>query len=273
MIEPYYNEDGIQIYNADVRTLDASGLGAFFAFVTSPPYNVGIQYDATDDALGWEEYGELADATAKLAMSVLADGGRTWVNVVPIVPIKPIPAGYHSGRSSNRRTSLLGIWSSALEAAGLDPWDIVSWATAGKGPGCAWGSWGTPSGPNMRGEWEAIAVHSKGPWQRTTPDRWRHWKDGDGDWISLTKNVWRIQPEARGPGDHPAPFPTALATRCIRLSTYPDEGVFDPFCGSGSTLVAAKRLGRRAVGVEISERYCEIAAQRLGQGVLDFGGR
>ncbi len=91
--------------------------------------------------------------------------------------------------------------------------------------------------------------------------------------VDLTTNVWRIKPQQRGAdaGDHPAPYPVELARRCIRLSTWPNEIVFDPFTGSGSTLVAAKQLGRRAIGFEVSERYCEIAAKRLAQGVLDFG--
>ena len=67
---------------------------------------------------------------------------------------------------------------------------------------------------------------------------------------------------------HPATFPYALARDHIR--TWPNEGdvVLDPMAGSGTTLLAAKRLGRRAIGIEIEERYCEIAARRLSQEVM-----
>ena len=126
----------------------------------------------------------------------------------------------------------------------------------------------------MRGEWEIILATFTGPtWQRDTPEQFKRTKDTRGGWIELTTNVWRIQPEPRGPetGHHPAPFPTTLADRCIRLSTWPGETVLDPFMGSGSTLRAAKDLGRKAIGIELSERYCEIAAKRMGQEVLDFG--
>jgi site-specific DNA-methyltransferase (adenine-specific) len=63
-----------------------------------------------------------------------------------------------------------------------------------------------------------------------------------------------------------------VARRCIRLSSWPGETVLDPFAGSGTTLLAARQLGRRAIGVEASERYCELAVERLAQGELAFDG-
>lgn len=71
---------------------------------------------------------------------------------------------------------------------------------------------------------------------------------------------------------HPCPFPQPLVNRCITATTSEGDLVLDPFSGSGTTLVAAKQAGRKAVGVDISEPYCEIAAKRLAQDVLDFGG-
>ena len=82
----------------------------------------------------------------------------------------------------------------------------------------------------------------------------------------LVTNVWRVQPTV--PNGHPAPFPVELASRAIWLSTWPGEVVLGPFARTGSILVAARVLGRRAICIEVSERYCELAARRLAQGAL-----
>jgi DNA modification methylase len=87
----------------------------------------------------------------------------------------------------------------------------------------------------------------------------------------MTGGIWRTPPGESTRTGHPAVMPVALAERCIRLSTWPGEVVADPFAGTGTTLVAAKRAGRRAVGIEQSKRYCEIAAGRLAQQVLSVG--
>ena len=80
------------------------------------------------------------------------------------------------------------------------------------------------------------------------------------------KDVWEINPE-RG-NNHPAPYPITIPARCIK-SACPENGlIFDPFLGSGTTAVAAKQLNRNFIGIEISEKYCEIARQRLRQEVL-----
>jgi len=94
------------------------------------------------------------------------------------------------------------------------------------------------------------------------------WEPGSHRWLS----VWPIRPVSdQGTDGHPCPFPATIPKRCISATTSPGDLVLDPFMGSGTTLRAAKDLGRRAIGIEISEAYCEIAAKRLGQGVLDLG--
>ena len=63
--------------------------------------------------------------------------------------------------------------------------------------------------------------------------------------------------------NHPAPFPVELPLRCMKLFSYVDDVVLDPFMGSGSTIVAASRCDRRAIGIDMDKEYCGIALERI----------
>lgn len=89
------------------------------------------------------------------------------------------------------------------------------------------------------------------------------WSLDGNQWTS----VWRVRQEI-GMDGHPCPFPEGLPSRCITATTDPGDTVLDPFMGSGTTMRAAKDLNRKAIGCDVSEAYCEIAAKRMAQEVL-----
>jgi site-specific DNA-methyltransferase (adenine-specific) len=261
---PFYDDDQVTLYCADFRAFDVEAESAA-AVVTSPPYNVGLAYDAGNDALDWTAYWDMAGDVADLMAVALASGGRSWVNTAVAVPGQPDRVG----GSVKCRVMLAYHWAMALERAGIALVDQVAWCSA-RGAGTAWGSWESPTAPNLRGDWESVLVGCKDDWERTPPPEAEGWRDRVGDWAALCSTVWHLPPARRD--GHPAPFPVELARRAIRLSTWPGEVVLDPFAGSGTTLLAARQLGRRAIGVERSERYCELAVTRLAQGSFDFKG-
>lgn len=130
---------------------------------------------------------------------------------------------------------------------------------------------GSPRQPDPPGEWaDRLVWDKKRPGMNGGPWRYRH------ESIYVTKGFVRTDNAAVSiieawpdQTDHIHAKPLALMLRLVAAA--PPGAIADPFAGSGSTLVAAKQLGRRAIGVEIDERYCEIAAKRLTQGVFDFG--
>lgn len=77
--------------------------------------------------------------------------------------------------------------------------------------------------------------------------------------------IFKINPSSASLSGHPALFPLEIPRRLIRYYTWPGDTVYDPFCGSGTTLLAAREMGRRAIGVEKNVEYCELAARRLAQ--------
>jgi site-specific DNA-methyltransferase (adenine-specific) len=246
---PYYQSEGIEIYHADIRDLGAFPTAA--AVVTSPPDNAGVDYDTHDDSMTEDDYRDLARAARRAISASLSFDGRAWVNV---------------------GASQLHVWLDSLASAGLIEYVLVCWDYGISTSTTAWGSWRSPAAPHLRYGWEPVICARVEAWARIPPAGMESRRDSFDDWATLCRNVWGIPPGASTTSAHRVVMPLEMARRCIRLSTWPGEVVLDPFAGSGTTLVAARQLGRKAIGIEISERYCELAAHRLDQGAFDFGG-
>jgi site-specific DNA-methyltransferase (adenine-specific) len=229
--------------SADMASIPDNGVALAF---TSPPYNVGKEYD---DNLGLDAYLELIAGVAREVYRVLRPGGRYVINIANLgrKPYIPLHALYYALHGE----------------AGFLPMGEIIWRK-GKGASgnCAWGSWQSAKSPRLRDIHEYLLVFAKQAYSR--PDRGES-DIGRDEFMEATLSVWEIAPESAKRVGHPAPFPEALAARVIRLFSYVGDVVLDPFAGSGTTCVAALRNGRRYAGYEIDAAYCALAEQRLAQ--------
>ena len=125
------------------------------------------------------------------------------------------------------------------------------------------GVWYNPAGTG-RGPWGFILAHLI----------FYYGKDPHAGRKAIASSTWAKNDSVTAfrKNGHPCPKPVRFTKWLVTKGSVENEVVLDPFCGSGTTLVAAKNLGRRAIGIEIEERYCEIAAKRLSQEVFDFQG-
>ena len=246
----------------DARRMDSVADGSVALVVTSPPYFAGKQYEeelGRDGIPGsYAEYlGLLTDVFAD-CVRALEPGGRMAVNVANL------------GRKPYRSLAadVIGILQDDLHL--LLRGEIVWRKGEGAAGNCAWGSYRSPGNPVLRDTTERIVVAGKGRFDRAQPRRARA-RAGLPDratvsadeFMAATLDVWDIPPESARRVAHPAPFPVELPARLIELYTYADDLVLDPFMGSGSTLIAAARLGRRYVGYDLDPDYVAIARERV----------
>jgi site-specific DNA-methyltransferase (adenine-specific) len=214
--------------------------------VTSPPYNVGKEYD---EDLSLDEYLAFLGRVWKETWRVLVPGGRMCINIAnlgrkPYIPLHAF------------------ISEQAIQSGFLMRGEIIWNKAASASPSTAWGSWKSASNPILRDVHEYILVFCKQSFKRQNPSKRLSTITRD-EFLEYNKSVWNMKAESARKVGHPAPFPVELPRRLIQLYTFENEIVLDPFMGSGQTAIAARKSHRHYIGYEIDENYVALANQRI----------
>ena len=248
----------------DARHMDGVADGSGALVVTSPPYFAGKQYEEELEREGvpasYLEYLEMLTDVFAECTRKLEPGGRIAVNVANL------------GRKPYRSLSADVIRILEHDLGLLLRGELIWQKGEGASGSCAWGSFRSATNPVLRDITERVVVASKGRFDRARSVKQRA---AEGlphestvmteDFMALTLDVWSIPPESARKVGHPAPFPVELPEQLIRLYTFADDLVLDPFMGSGSSMVAAATPGRRYVGYDLDPSYVEIARRRVAE--------
>ena len=216
--------------------------------LTSPPYNFGINYENTNDVNIWEDYFNKLFNIFRECVRVLKDSGRIIINVQPMFS-DYIPT-HHLISNFFLKEGL--IWKGEII------WEKNNYNCKY----CTWGSWKSPSSPYLKYSWEFVEIFCKNSLK----------KEGDKNNIDIDSEEfkkwvygkWSIAPERNMKKyKHDAMFPEELVKRLLKLFSYKNDIVLDPFNGAGTTTKVAKQLNRKFIGIDISEEYCKTAEDRL----------
>lgn len=216
--------------------------------ITSPPYNFGINYHNSDDINIWDNYFNKLFSIFGECIRVLKDSGRIIVNIQPMFS-DYIPSHHII---SNFFLQLGMIWKGEII------WEKNNYNCKY----CTWGSWKSPSAPYLKYSWEYIEIFCKNSLK----------KEGNKENIDIESEEfkkwvyakWTIAPERNMKKyNHDAMFPEELVRRLIKLFSYKNDIILDPFNGVGTTTKVAYELERRYIGIDISDEYCKTAIKRI----------
>lgn len=217
---------------------------------TSPPYNFGLDYSSTDDDDGWKNYFDKLFAIFDECIRILKFGGRIIINTQPLfsdyIPSHHIISNFFIQKKL--------IWKGEII------WEKNNYNCKYT----AWGSWKSPSNPYLKYTWEFLEIFCKGDLKHIgeksgadiTADEFKKWV--------IAK--WSVAPERKMKEyGHPAMFPEELVKRVLKLFSFENDVILDPFNGVGTTTAVAKKMGRRYIGIDISKEYCQKAEKRIVQ--------
>jgi modification methylase len=237
-----------RVFCGSSESMAALPASSVHLMVTSPPYNASKEYDAD---LTLDEYRGLLKRVFSETYRVLVPGGRACINVANLGRKPYIPL--HSY-----------IIRDMLEIGYLMRGEIIWNKASSASPSTAWGTWLSAANPVLRDAHEYILVFSKGSFDRQ-PLQGRASTISRDEFLEYTRSVWTFAAESARKVGHPAPFPIELPYRLLCLYTFSGEVVLDPFCGSGTTCLAALKTGRHYVAYDVVAEYVKLAEKRIEQ--------
>ena len=251
----HFKRNNLSIFHGNV--LNKTLFNEEFAdlIVTSPPYNVGIDYNNNNDELSYEQYLDFSAKWMKNCYDWSNHQARFLLN---------IPLDKNKGGQKSVGSDLTKI----AQDVGWNYHSTIVWNEGNISRRTAWGSWMKASAPYVIAPVELIVVLYKEQWKKTNGS-----KISDitkEEFMKYTNGVWTFPGESKKRIGHPAPFPKELPYRAIKLFSYQNDVVFDPFMGSGTTLLVATSTNRKAVGLDIDKNYCELAKQRITKEIGDL---
>lgn len=244
----YYDDNNITIINDDVLTTKSIDSESIDLIVTSPPYNVDIQYNSHKDDVSYSDYLEFSNLWLKQCFDWLRQDGRLCLNV----PLDKNKGGQQSVGAD---------FTSIAKSIGYKYHSTIIWNEGNISRRTAWGSWMSASAPFVIAPVELIIILYKENWKKTSGS-----KQSDitrDEFMNWTNGLWTFNGESKKKIGHPAPFPLELPKRCIKLFSFVGDAVLDPFLGSGTSLIAAAMLNRKAIGIDIDTKYCKLAEKRI----------
>jgi site-specific DNA-methyltransferase (adenine-specific) len=246
--ELFFQSDSIWIFNTDILKTNSVKEDSIDLIVTSPPYNLDIKYNSHDDTMSYGDYLSFTREWLAKCYKLIKNDGRFCLNI-------PLD------KNKNGQQSVCADITTIAKQVGFKYHSTIIWNEQNISRRTAWGSWLSATAPYVIAPVEVIVVLYKKEWKKTSGSRKSD--IAKKEFMEWTNGVWNFMGESKKRVGHPAPFPVELPRRCIRLFSFVDDIILDPFLGSGSTLIACLQTGRKGIGVEIDKKYCELAKKRL----------
>jgi site-specific DNA-methyltransferase (adenine-specific) len=247
-VKPFFHANSTWVFHDNVIKTDAIENNSIDLIVTSPPYNVDIKYNSHDDKISYEDYLEFSRKWMSRCFEWLKKDGRFCLNI-------PLD------KNKNGQQSVGADLTTIAKKIGFKYHSTIIWNEGNISRRTAWGSWMRASAPFVIAPVELIVILYKETWKKTSGS-----KISDisrDDFMNWTNGLWTFQGESKKRTGHPAPFPIELPHRCIKLFSFVNDVVLDPFLGSGTTLVASVLDKRKGIGIDVDLEYCELAKKRL----------